>query len=862
MARIVPVAKFTSDSSEVRRDFDKMGDAGERMADRVKRGAQQLSPALRAIDASAGVAREKMESAAGSAGSLGTVLRSMGPVGLAVAAGIGAAVVAITALHNGARDAVRDLGQLNMQAERLGVSTNALQEWRFAVLGTGQAAEQADAAIGSFAEKLGEATLRASGGGFDSLRMLGFTPEDISNMHDIEATLPRIAERLANVADATQQVRIARELGLEPLLPLLQQGAQAFDRAAETAHRLGYVLDEELLQRSAQLNGEWQQASAVIDLQLKAALIDLAPVFVDLAGVIGDAARGLRDFLDAFKEVEDRSTEGVRNATRNAYNTVTAYRRLYDLEADETGRLRTDQLQPTIRRSVDRAQDRLFELQAELDRRAATERRITTPRLAPGTGTTSITPPGSAPTDAELARLRSFVDQLDAQADAAARLADVQSRFPKAAQDELAARTQLEEQMEQLNAARERGVIGTDAELEVMRQRLQASFDAAQGEREHAAALAARAQIESQVASYRSSVASPEERLRQQLEDLNKLREASRTLPSGGITDEEYERGLRGIREEYEKIAEAQYRASLQGQIFNGIIDGQIRSFDDLLRVFVDLGANAFLEELRSGGLAGGDIGGFLGGVGDRIAVGITGDEGATFGGLFGGGNDAASRALEELTAGAAGAGKELLEGLAPSVAEGVVKLGISATATGAETVAKNTGTASLVIMTKAANTAAAALAQMAAAAKGDEIASIVTSAFGGKGGGKAFGGPLSLGMRHAVTEGNQSEILLLNGSADVLPHDSVEGLKAMLSFARDAARTPAHGGGGGAVNVTLRNESGVEMEADAQAAAGPDGSLEVMVMLRRQVSTEMAGGSFDREMRGRYGATPKRIRR
>ncbi|MFN3466024.1 MAG: hypothetical protein ACK4X1_18310, partial [Terricaulis sp.] len=494
MAKIVQVARFTADGSQVTREFKQMGDAGQQMATRVKQGAQGLSPSLRAIDAAAGVAREKVEGLAGSAGSMGTVLRSLGPAGLVAAAGIGAITVAAVALQAQTRNAIRDLAMIESTARRVGVSTSTLQEVRFAVLGVGGAVEQADAALTQFAEKIGEATLTRSGGGFNALKAIGFTDAEIANMNDIEAALPRITQRISEMSNATEQMRVAKELGLEPLLPLLQRGEGAFDDAARAARDMGYVLDRELIARAAEFNGQWSQAAAVLDVQFKSALVDLAPIFISLAQDIAGAARELVNFLDQFKEIENRASSSLRRTlagvSTQQIDLVTRYGDAVTSGGNAERGARTAQ---AVRGGLAPADTRVFAgldpLQMARDRYAYLEtqaQQLITQlqqRDTVATPTAPGRPPGgggggAAAVDQALAQHAAFIDQLREQIRVTDALADVQARMPELSEEEARAQFQLEEQLRRLQEARAAGAI-TDDELAALRASVQAHHDAA-----------------------------------------------------------------------------------------------------------------------------------------------------------------------------------------------------------------------------------------------------------------------------------------------------------------------------------------------------------------------------------------------
>lgn len=839
MGKIVQIARFSADGTQVTRTFKDMGDAGEQMTQRVKRGADALSPSLRAIDASAGVARQKIEGLAGSAGSLGTVLRSLGPVGLAAAAGIGAVVLAFNALQGATREAVRELGEIDVAAQRLGVSTDTLQEVRFAILGIGGAAEQADQALTQFSEKLGEATLTRAGGGFNALRAIGFTEEDIANMRSVEEALPRIAERIGGMASATEQMRVAKELGLDPLLPLLQQGEEAFANAAEEARRLGFVIDADLLTRAREMNGEWQAASRIIDLQLKSALVDLAPEFIRLAQAIADATRGLVEFLDRFKEVEDRADASLREQTQRAFRELSALRRTHNLENDAEGRLILDGLAPSTRRSIERTQERLFELQAELARR--TRGRAGPALSAPTTIPTVI---GSgAPDDAELRAHQQFVEQLREEIRVREGLEDVKARFPSLSDEEARARFALEEQIRRLEEARRAGAITSDAELEQLRQAAEEHYNAAAAARQHARDLQELQRRQAERDSFLRSIETPEQRI---VREIEAIREMERR---GDITAEQAARGVARLGEEWRDLAAAQYEASLQGRILGEVLDGQIRNIDDLKRVLLELLLDPVIAELRAGTLFREGLGGFASAVGGRL------------GGMIGIGGDGGGKELTAVAEAAAEAAQGLGDALTPQVAKAAAEFGLSLTSKSAERTATDLTTGSLGVLARAANAAAGALAKIAAEEKGDDLVNLALKAFqiGGKGGGKAGGGSLLLGAHHDGAEFGP-EIAIFGGWGHVASNDAVQGLAVLSRIARQASGA-SHGAPRIAVNV--RNEAGVPVAADdVQARVAPDGGIDIDILFRRQASKEVLSGNLDGAFRSRFGHRPRRIAR
>lgn len=642
MGKIVQVARFTADGSAVSREFKNMGDAGQQMSQRVQQGARGIPPAMRAVDSAAGQAKQGIDRLAGSAGGLGQVLTSLGPGGLAAAAAIGGLALAFGTLGNASRNAVRDLAAIDNQARRLGVSATALQEYRFAMIGVGQAAETADAALNAFNERLGEATLQRSGAGYRSLQLLGFSDDEISRMRSIEDALPRIAERLEKVADAGERTRLAKELGLDPFLAVLAQGEGAMARAREAAQQMGYVLDESLIRRAGEFNAQWEQASRVIDLQLKGALVDLAPTFVSIASAIAGASTALGEFVDRLREAEEKSTRGLfreMSEMRARQRALIAQHGADIAEGGDAARGALLDSLPAVGLTGMGARDRYAyyaqrgdEMQRILGERA----RAGANAAASGASSTAPTLPGAP--DPALAQMRAFVDAIREEARAREDLARIMSANDNLSRDEAERIRQQQNDLARLNELRAAGVIRSDEEL----RQLQAMRI---GRDEHAASLKREAELRekinqvmrdaeqrrSNVVAFERAQETPQERIRREIGEAEAMR-------SQGASDEAVQRRIAALNREYRDLAQAQWDASIAGQALSAAVQGQIRSWDDLGRVMISLLADSAIRALLTG------MGGDAGGGGNSGGGGFwSGFASSFFSSMFGGGGGGAS---------------------------------------------------------------------------------------------------------------------------------------------------------------------------------------------------------------------------
>lgn len=869
MAGITKSYRLTADGSQVKREFGEVGAAGAAMEQKIRAGAKALHPALRAVDAAAAELRTGVQGAASAAGGLGNVLSALGPAGLGAAAGVGALILGFNQLNTASRAATDTLGEIYTASLRLNTSVEFLQEWRYAMVQTGEDARVVDATLSRFGVKLGQLATSPAQELRQKLRAFGFSDDDIRNLRTVEESLPLIADRIREMGTAAEDAALLEALGLKEMQPLLQQGSEAIDRVRRAARDMGVVLDEEVIRRGYDLGGAWDAAAYALDITFKQAIVDAAPAFISLLNIMRDMAQAASDLLDRFKEVEHRSARGLSNRLGDLGREQA---RLFDLYgADVTrggnaaraalvdqlvaaptgGLFRPGDLQGLL--GLDAARDRYAFLVAQIEEIAGEfSRRRPDDTTSPVNGLNfDPTETSGASTDPRIAQARALIDRLNEEARVRTSLLALQQQFPNASREELQARQLLLDTLTQLDEARRLGVITSDTELEALRANAQGAYEYADALRVAAERERELAEIQRRVDSVRQSIETPQARLAREEAELRSLYAASQDA-ADPLTSGELAAGLARIREEYDKLAESQFRASLEGRVLSGIIEGQIRNFEDLARVIAETGLQAVIDELMSGGFHQG-FGGFVSGVLDRFGQSVTGDEATHWGqALF-------RRGAEELDAAAAEAAGKLAEGFTPELAQSVIKLGASTAAEVSQTSAQGATTVSLLAMQKAALSAAAALARVGAEGGADGALKFLPSLLP-KGPGKASGGGLWLGARHPVAEAGP-ELVLLGGKGHVFPNDSVQGLLALARL----ARTPPAAGAAAPprVSVTLRDESGAQIALErAEATTGADGGLDLDLVLGRHVAAAIGSGQADRALNARFNLRTRKVRR
>ena len=242
-----------------------------------------------------------LDSGVARVGLFGSALENLGPAGLAAAGAVGLVVAAFA----GARAAAAFADEIADTANRLHVTTDALQEYRFAIRAAGGEEKGADEALESFSVTLGKAQqgLAKSQRAFLAL---GVTKEQIKSFKDVDEALRAVTERIGGLGKNAQKDAIISQLGLDGLKPLLLEGVDAMEQLRAKAHDIGIVMDADIVKRGAAINDDFETMAQVIDVQIKSALVDLGPELAKLIGLIARMASGAADVADAFRSIENK----------------------------------------------------------------------------------------------------------------------------------------------------------------------------------------------------------------------------------------------------------------------------------------------------------------------------------------------------------------------------------------------------------------------------------------------------------------------------------------------------------------------------------------------------------------------------
>lgn len=241
-------------------------------------------------------------------GIYGGALEKLGGAGLIAAAGLAAFGISLEEAHK----AMEFADEVANTARKLHVTTDALQEYRFALGEVGGAEKGADDALEQFSSMLGKAQAGLPKA-IRAFKELGFSKGEVDSFKTVEDALDAVTEKVGHLGSNVQKDAIIDQLGLTGMKPLIEAGAEKMKELREEAQKLGIVMDGELIQRGAEMNKKFDVLSKVISVQLKSAFVDLGPVILALTGLIADMSRGLADMLQMFKPIEQKTVTALED---------------------------------------------------------------------------------------------------------------------------------------------------------------------------------------------------------------------------------------------------------------------------------------------------------------------------------------------------------------------------------------------------------------------------------------------------------------------------------------------------------------------------------------------------------------------
>lgn len=260
----------------------------------------KISPTLKKLDSNWG----KLNRSFSSLGKASVSLASKFALPLTVLGGIGGFSL------KSAMDKFTSLGDsIDKASKRAGVSAQSLQKLRYAAGLGGMSAEQMDQALVKLTYNMGKAARGENKELAAIFKRLGVSLKDSKgNIRDAADVMRNLAQAVKNNESPATRLRIlTAAVGddlAKQLIPVLENGAAGLDDVSREAEKLGIVMDQDMVNKSAHLTDTLSIFSQVID-------GISASIGASLAPVIENIVKRMQDWLVANKDLITQRLEKI-----------------------------------------------------------------------------------------------------------------------------------------------------------------------------------------------------------------------------------------------------------------------------------------------------------------------------------------------------------------------------------------------------------------------------------------------------------------------------------------------------------------------------------------------------------------------
>lgn len=214
-------------------------------------------------------------------------------------------------------------------ADKIGIGTEALQEYRHAAELSGVGTRTADMALQRFSRRMGEAA-QGTGEALKVVEKYGIQVRDSNGaMRSNLDIMGDWAEVIKNAESEQEALRIAFKLFDSEgaaMVNMLRGGRSAMEAMREDARQLGIVLNDELVRGAEEANDQVTRLSRVVGMQFTRAAAELAPTITDISTDMTDWVReqtrlqelGVDNFFDSVAAGAERLASAVGTIARHA----------------------------------------------------------------------------------------------------------------------------------------------------------------------------------------------------------------------------------------------------------------------------------------------------------------------------------------------------------------------------------------------------------------------------------------------------------------------------------------------------------------------------------------------------------------
>jgi hypothetical protein len=200
----------------------------------------------------------------------------------------------IASIPNLVLEANKAIGEIGKSSGRTGLSTDRIQEIQFAAGKGGIGASDTLTALDSVARKIDEIN-HGSENGLSKL-----FADNKMKVQDLNSVLGNTAILMKGASNAFEKEKIAAAVGLsKEWVPVLENGATAFNKIGAEAYDAGSIIDKDVIQRAKDFERDWNTAVANFATNARANLGPFLLMLQDAVGLaakvvsaLGDKARG------------------------------------------------------------------------------------------------------------------------------------------------------------------------------------------------------------------------------------------------------------------------------------------------------------------------------------------------------------------------------------------------------------------------------------------------------------------------------------------------------------------------------------------------------------------------------------------
>jgi hypothetical protein len=123
---------------------------------------------------------------------------------------------------------------------------------------------------------------------------------------ELKSAKDAVADLAGLVQNASPQIQqaIAKIAGVSASwIPFLKEGVEGIEAQKKAAADLGIIISDDIIAKAKQFNDEWKKATAIWDTQFKAALADILPLMIQLAGYAATVIEGIGGIAAAYSRL-------------------------------------------------------------------------------------------------------------------------------------------------------------------------------------------------------------------------------------------------------------------------------------------------------------------------------------------------------------------------------------------------------------------------------------------------------------------------------------------------------------------------------------------------------------------------------